>query len=223
MRFHCKAFATSVAFLAFSGAAWAADPVIMEPPAAPPVVSVYDWTGPYIGIQGGYGWADLHADGDFGTFSFDLDGFFLGGYAGYNVQFDQFVLGIEGDINKSWIDGGVLDPQVGPINAEIDWFASLRGRVGYAWDRTLIFGTAGVAFAKLEVEFPNTPALNDSEHFTGWTIGAGLEHAFRENWLGRLEYRYYDFGDGSYAGGSDLRGDLDLTMHTISVGLAYKF
>lgn len=222
---HGGAFVTSVAFLAFSGTAWAADPVIMEPTPVTPVVSVYDWTGPYIGIQGGYGWARMDTD-DEDLFqsgnSIDLDGFFLGGYAGYNVQWNQFVFGIEGDINKSWIDEGFVTGGGFSGSAEIDWFGSLRGRVGHAWDRTLLFATGGIAFASVDVDIP-IRAGSDSDSPVGWTVGAGLEHAFTENWLGRVEYRYYDFGDVTFFPEVDGGANLDLTMHTVSVGLSYKF
>jgi outer membrane immunogenic protein len=202
---------TATVLLAWSGCALAADPVYEEPVVA----SVYDWSGVYLGVQGGYGWAD--ADVTIFTApptvgSVDLDGPFVGALAGYNFQSGNFVFGIEGDVNKSWIE---LDDDDG--DAEIDWFGSVRGRVGYAWDRTLLFGTAGIAFASGEVS-SIVVGEDDDLSFTGWTAGLGVEHAFTDNWLGRAEYRYYDFGTEDIT-----RGEVDLTMHTVSVGIAYKF
>lgn len=202
---------TATMLLAWGGCALAADPVYEEPVVA----SVYDWSGAYLGLQAGYGWAD--ADATIFTaiptsISADLDGAFVGALAGYNFQSGNFVYGIEGDVNKSWIkfdgDGG---------DAEIEWFGSLRGRLGYAWDRTLLFGTAGIAFAHGEATV-DLVGVNDDVSFTGWTAGLGAEHAFTDNWLGRAEYRYYDFGTEDIT-----RGEVDLTMHTVSVGIAYKF
>jgi outer membrane immunogenic protein len=199
---------TATILLAWSGCALAADPVYEEPVVA----SAYNWSGVYLGVQAGYGWAD--ADVTIFTaiptsISADLDGAFAGALAGYNFQSGNFVFGIEGDINKSWIE---LDDEDG--DAEIDWFGSVRGRLGYAWDRTLLFGTAGIAFAHGETSV----VADDDVSFTGWTAGLGAEHAFTDNWLGRAEYRYYDFGTEDIT-----RGEVDLTMHTVSVGLAYKF
>lgn len=204
---------TATILLAWGGCALAADPVYEEP--LPVVASVYDWSGAYVGLQAGYGWAD--ADVTIFTNpafvgSFDLDGGFVGGLAGYNFQSGNFVYGIEGDINKSWIE---LDEE--DADGEIDWFGSVRGRVGYAWDRTLLFGTAGIAFAHGEMSSALV-GIDDDVSFTGWTAGLGAEHAFTDNWLGRAEYRYYDFGTEDIT-----RGEVDLTMHTVSVGIAYKF
>ena len=206
-----KTALAALTLLAMSGTAMAADPVVFEEAPAPVIVdTVYDWSGVYIGLQGGYGWADA----DVTIFTnppteetYDLDGPFVGAYAGYNFQWDNFVAGIEGDINASWID---LDTDDGDV--ELDWFGSVRGRAGYAWDRTLFFGTAGVALAHLSADG------EEDEDLTGWTAGLGVEHAFTDNWLGRAEYRYYDFGSEDIT-----RGELDLDMHTVSVGIAYKF
>lgn len=240
MKYHGKAAAMLLACLLFSGSAEAADLVFIDPPPAPPPAdTAYDWTGLYIGVQGGYGWANLEEAGGFDLFlgrdSIDLRGGFAGVHAGYNAQWDRFVLGIEGDINKAWMSEdfvwgmpgvpipGVLVPPVPEIGtAAIDWFGSLRARLGYTWDRTLLFGTAGAAIAGVSIDLPAV-ALSDSENFIGWTAGLGIEHAFEENWLARAEYRYYDFGGGRFFEGTGFRSDLDLTMHTLSVGLTYKF
>jgi outer membrane immunogenic protein len=231
MRFRNTALASAAAILASAGSAWAADPVVYEQPPEPMVITAYDWSGVYIGIQGGYGWADLSDDGDFfledgldpSADSIDLDGGFAGVYAGYNFQWDSLVLGIEGDINKAWMEEDVDDFDGDTASFEIDWFGSVRGRLGYAFDRTLIFATAGVAFASVDYDLDEYP-FSDSEDFTGWTAGLGVEHAFTDNLLARAEYRYYDFGSEEFGGGAGPdAGDLELDMHTVSVGLAYKF
>jgi outer membrane immunogenic protein len=208
-----KTALTTAILLAWGGYAIAADAVVEEVVV---VDTAYDWSGVYLGVQGGYGWAD--ADFSIFTnpvtnFTVDADGPFVGGYAGYNFQWDRFVAGIEGDINASWIDE---DDGVGDI--DIDWFASIRGRVGYAWDRTLFFGTAGWAFAHADASAVLVAGTDNDVDFDGWTAGLGVEHAFTDNWLARAEYRHYDFGSEDI-----LRGDVDLDMDTVSVGIAYKF
>ena len=196
----------AAAFLCCAGNAIAADAVV-EPidEAVPLMTSVYDWSGAYLGLQAGYGWA--HADVAVATVpptgeTYDLDGFFGGVLAGYNLQFGNVVVGIEGDINASAIE---LDENGAEL--DLDRFGSLRGRLGFAFDRTLAFGTAGIAFAHV------VPGGGDADvDFTGWTAGVGVERAFTENWLGRAEYRYYDFAKEDIT-----RGTVELDMHTLSL------
>jgi outer membrane immunogenic protein len=205
---------------AAAGGAFAADAVVYEPAPVAPADSVFIWTGGYVGIQGGYGWAD--ADFSVPDFGFngniDPDSGFVGGLVGFNYQSGSFVGGIEADVNYSGLndDFSVLGEDV---DAEINWFGSIRGRAGFAFDRTLVFGTAGVAFAGADVDTDNFS--NDSTSFTGWTVGAGVEHAFIDNWTVRAEYRYYDFGNEDID--LDTPVDGDFTMNTVSVGVAYKF
>ena len=97
---------------------------------------------------------------------------------------------------------------IGGLNVDVgsDYLASLRGRVGYAFDRTLIFATGGIAFTQFsaEADLCNGASLNADQSLTGWTVGAGAEYAFTDNWIGRLEYRYYDFGDDALDGFGDV-------------------
>lgn len=228
MKLRCIFSASILAILASAGSAWTADPVVYEP--TPEIIPGFTWTGAYIGGQGGYGWTDLSDDGDFfledgtddGISSLDLDGGFLGVYGGFNYQWDSVVLGIEADINKASMDER-FGFEGGDAEAELDWFGSVRGRLGYAWDRTLFFATGGVAFAHVDYNLDEFD-FSDNEDFVGWTAGVGVEHAFTDNLLVRAEYRYYDFGSEEFGDAADFgSGDLDLDMHTISMGLAYKF
>ena len=115
-------------------------------------VPIFSWTGGYIGIQGGGLWShSSFNESDTGLFSDNFNGGLLGGYAGYNYQAGAWVFGIEGDFNGVWNDEtfnvGGFDVDVGT-----DYLASVRGRVGYAIDRTLLFATAGVAFTQMSAE-----------------------------------------------------------------------
>lgn len=219
--------ASTVAILMSAGSAWAADAIVYEP--APEIIPGFTWTGAYIGVQGGYGWTELSDDGDSlladetddGSDSLDLDGGFLGIYGGFNYQWDRVVLGIEGDINKAWMDES-FGFAGGDAEVELEWFGSVRGRLGYAWDRTLFFATAGVAFAHVNYDLDEFD-FSDDEDFVGWTAGVGVEHAFTDNLLARAEYRYYDFGSEEFGNIDTGTGDLELDMQTISLGLAYKF
>ena len=213
--------ASALALLA-TGAARAADAVIEELPVEQ--VPMFTWTGGYVGLQGGYGWANLGVDGT-GFAIDDLNGGLFGGYAGYNWQSEAWVFGAEGDINGVWNDQNFAGPFPTSVDIGTDWLASLRGRLGYAYDRTLIFGTAGVGWteATTDINFGGGATLSGSDTFTGWTLGGGVEYAFTDNWIGRAEYRYYDFGDRDLDGIGAGLASLDLNTSTFTVGAAYKF
>jgi outer membrane immunogenic protein len=129
------------------------------------------WTGFYLG-------GNLGATFDSGISNSDDDTSFLGGvHAGYNWQRnDHLVLGIEGDVDFA---------------DEINYLASVRGRIGYAAGSTLFYATGGVAFLNVDDFF------GDSETFTGYVVGGGIEHKLRENVSLGLEALYYNFEDDS--------------------------
>jgi outer membrane immunogenic protein len=200
-----------------------------------PVDAAYSWSGLYAGVHVGYaaGTSDLFIAGtpDI-TSPIDPDGFIGGIHIGFNQEMaSRFVLGAEADIAYNDVDG--LSTFAGGggtlLHSEIKWSASARLRAGYAFDRTLPYITAGVAAAKYEVTgitgAPGGDILLHDETHTGWTVGAGVEHAFTDKWLARAEYRYSDFGsqDLSAAAGLATVADVDLQTHDIRVGLSYKF
>ena len=230
-----KVFAFALLAGLASTSAYAADAVIYEPSAPAPVyqeVPIFSWTGGYIGLQGGGLWSDSNVDNlDTDLFDGDRDGFgdsFNGGlfgvYAGYNWQTGPWVFGAEGDFNGVWNDETfTINTRFGYQNVDVgtDYLASLRGRVGYAFDRTLIFATGGVAFTQFSAEAGafDEDFFDADQNFTGWTVGAGAEYAFTNNWIGRVEYRYYDFSDDVLDGFADV----GVTTNTLTVGVSYKF
>jgi len=142
-------------------------------------------------------WAGFYFGANIGALDDGDDAFTAGGlHAGYNWQrSDHLVLGIEGDVN--FVDAD-----------NVDYLSSIRGRIGYAAGPTLFYATGGVAFISLDDGF-------DSETFTGYTIGGGIEHKLRENVSIGLEALYYNFEDDS-----DVDG-LDAT--TVRARLTYHF
>ena len=101
-----------------------------------------------------------------------------------------------------------------------DWQGSVRGRVGYAFDRALVYGTAGWAYARGYAEVPGIADVKET--FNGYTVGVGLDYAFTDMVFGRVEYRYTDFGDKDFNfGGAAINADVD--QHAIRVGLGVKF
>lgn len=189
--------------------------------AAPPIT--YNWTGFYIGTQVGGGWygnQGIRTNNDAAP-NFPLGfadsvnhghGLLGGGYAGFNYQINQFVLGIEGDYSWASLTGNSVDAGlvVGPtqtINFRIDhanWIATATGRLGYAVNNWMFFGKGGWAwagFTRASTVF-NPAGVNVSNGTAvdtrgGWTIGTGVEWAFASHWSAKLEYDYVHFGTTS--------------------------
>jgi outer membrane immunogenic protein len=233
------------ALFAVATPTFAADlaPAPMEPVA--PVYVPYNWSGFYIGADIGYAWtsADSGVDNPFGIdldISPDASGVIGGLYAGYNAQFGQIVVGIEADAELSDnSDEGTVGPFAvlggGSLTTSVNenWRGSVRARLGYAIDTFLPYITGGVAWADWDVDHTlvvggvGTFEASNSNTFVGWTIGAGLEYAFTPNIIGRVEYRYTDFGsnDNNVFGAvvAGVVNDVDLTDNAVRVGVAYKF
>jgi outer membrane immunogenic protein len=192
----------TVSMVALTSAARTADMPGKAPMYAPAPVA--DWTGVYLGIQGGAVRRDAQAE--LGSFGFKLDGSKTGGTAGavlgYNWQQGRFVYGIEGD--RSWI--GARTSHLGNLatfstSFDVNWLSTIRGRAGLALDSTLFYLTGGVAFGRVNNTFTFLDGAGDIDSsFTqnqtkaGWTVGAGVEHMFAPNWTARAEWRYVDLG-----------------------------
>ncbi|QFY62966.1 porin family protein (plasmid) [Rhizobium grahamii] len=202
--------AASLTALSISTSAFAADAVDQIP--APPVAtdaSSFTWDGFYLGGITGYGWGTGKVVG-LGSDSFD--GWRLGGFTGYNWQFSNgFVAGVEGDLNYDWSD----KDYGGGTKLKSGFSGSARARAGYAIDHTLIYAAGGWTATNAKLK---TPVGNDSDTLNGWTIGAGVDHAFTDKIFGRVEYRYNDFGRG------DLLGtNVDFKQNVVQVGVGVKF
>ncbi len=166
--------------------------------------AVYDWTGPYLGAQIGYGW------GEAGTG--DLDGWVGGVLGGYNVQSGQFVLGVEADYGLSNIEGNS-----GATSVSIDGLGSVRARAGIAFEQFFLYGTGGFSFANITAQNGGS----DSSFATGWVIGVGAEAALSQNWTARIEAFYYDLGSDTYAVSGTPNIGTDVTV--LRAGVSYRF
>jgi outer membrane immunogenic protein len=223
----------------WSGCALAADlgPYHRPAPRYEPVYEPardmpYSWRGFYLGLNGGYGWSNddsvsFSGPGGTGFGSVSPDGWFGGGQIGYNAQWDWLVLGIEADMQAADIDDktGLSGPYFGQAKASVDWFSTLRGRVGYAAGPTLLYFTGGLAFADVDYGV-STASFSGSSHSieTGYTLGGGIEWAFAPNWSLKSEYLYVDLGDQTLTSpGGAFSSSTDLDFHTVRVGLNYKF
>jgi len=133
------------------------------------------------------------------TGNFGVSGFLAGGTLGANYQVGSVVFGVEGD--GAWTDlfgrGTVTESPIcvgGCVTAN-NWLATLRGRVGYAFDRYLVYGTAGAALGNIAASYSTYSTSNAVER--GWTVGAGIEGSFARNWTAKVEYLFVDLANGS--------------------------
>lgn len=202
--------------LSAAAPAFAADlPVApAQAPAAyvPVVAPVYNWTGIYIGINGGYafGSTDWEQSGFAGTGNFNTNGALVGGTAGFNIQSGEIVFGVEGDWDWADIDGtsssttstigGCPGAVACSFETSSNWLSTIRGRVGYAFDRVMIYATGGGAAGDVKATFTNantgvTGTTNSTEW--GWTAGAGVEAALTDNITVKAEYLFVDLQDGN--------------------------
>ncbi|MFO1118047.1 MAG: outer membrane beta-barrel protein [Beijerinckiaceae bacterium] len=222
--------------------AYAADlPARKEAPMAPLLAPApaYTWGGFYVGLQAGVVWDRITAANN-GAYAYLLaptfpiagsalwwgynsgastkSGFVGGGHVGYNWQMNSFVLGAEGDIEGASVWSG-------------SYRASLRGRLGFAIDRTLVYATGGVAFSgrsgsSVTGYYGYNWGANTTSSRTGWTVGGGVEYLISPNWSAGLEYRYTQFsgntGNTGYFG-YNWGGNIGLIEQALRARVSYHF
>jgi outer membrane immunogenic protein len=250
-----KTFA-AVGLLALTGLATpaaAADlgarPITKAPVAAP--IALYDWSGFYIGghIGGTSADKDWSIDpatvfaplgialpgGAINVGSHRAEGFLAGGQAGFNWQTGAWVFGIEGQASWTNADGDDINCFGGvglTCRTEMNWMATIAGRVGYAFNNLLLYGKGGVAFVDEDHSIfitgaPGLGAFTAGVTRTGWMAGAGLEWGFTPNWSAKIEYNFMDFGTDSvsfaFAGVPIINLDIDQQVHVVKAGINYRF
>jgi len=225
---------SALAAFAAIDAASAADMALKAPPPAP----VDPWSGWYAGVNIGYSWgkaSSLYYDPNFSNFaavnsnplSRRLDGVIGGGQIGYNLHADKtWVLGLEADIQGSGERGTAGFSDIysvgvgcdiycstvsGTMKTAIDWFGTLRGRLGVLVSPTaLLYGTGGLAFGGVKVSgtvtdncasgppacLPLSWGFGNTTTKAGWTAGGGIEGLFPNTayWTWKLEYLYLNLG-----------------------------
>ncbi|MFZ0495829.1 MAG: outer membrane protein [Methylocella sp.] len=251
-------FLASVGAIAITGSAFAAEPAPLPPP-----VPVFTWSGVYLGGQIGYAWGndnvswsgtanDLDLAG--GSFGEGPQGVIGGAHVGWNIQPNSwFVFGIEASVDGTSLRKSVAVPladfagdtfgsMTASSNAGVQ--GSVRGRLGIAFDRVLLYGTGGVAITSINTSYIDTtgfftgvPGTNATISNTraGFTAGGGIEYAVTDNWWVRAEYRYSNFGhttDFPFANpnaivqlpaGGFFSVPHHLTENQVQVGLSYRF
>lgn len=200
----------TAALLGFIGQASAADMARPLPTKAPAYVQqYYNWTGFYAGINGGGGWGSSN--------NVDSSGGVFGGQLGYNWQAGQAVFGIETDIQWSGIEGTGTVGLI-PLTAGSDWFGTVRGRIGYAWDRVMLYGTGGLAYGNIHA---NSPFASTDTTNAGWALGGGVEFALAGPWTAKVEYLHVDLGDTTLPGFGAT--NVDFNADIVRAGLNYRF
>lgn len=212
MRKLLYAAAVSIAAVSTAAAADLRQPMYTKAP--PPAPVLFSWTGFYIGANVGGKWLssthdDVTAGGTTVTFGDNDSSWIAGGQLGYNWQIGQWVLGIEGDIdaqdfNRTRVVGTAFGPFIAgdSFTVESKWQASLRGRIGYTWDRVLLYVTGGGAWtqAKGTVGLVGIGTFTDDRTVSGGTVGGGIEYAFTNNVSLGVEGRWTFYGDHTFSG-----------------------
>lgn len=239
------------ALFAICGSALAADlPARPTTKAPPPAVTVASWTGFYLGA--GAGWARTEVTGDYVTtanlnhHNATGDSLILSGIAGVQYQWNQLVLGIEGDFSGLTLDNKWPAVNAGPnagclagvpgltCRGRIDELWTIGARVGFTpASQWLLYGTGGYASARLNTSVVDRAAGievgRSGLRHDGWFAGVGVDYALTPNWILGLEYRHVEldtrrhfddlFGGVFTAETRDMKGNLDI----VRARLTYKF
>lgn len=191
------------------------------------------------------------------AFKHKLSGFLGGVQAGVNYQVGVWVLGVEGQFSWTKMDE-TSTTKLGEFyfancwydftkdinlkaTTEVNWVATVAGRIGYTFDRFMLFAKGGVAFADQDYNWVVSKGDYEllkakfGETRTGWMVGAGAEWMLIGNWSAKIEYNYMDFGSktlnvaatechyGECGGTSNLKVDIDEHMHVVKAGINYRF
>jgi outer membrane immunogenic protein len=211
-------------------------PIMKAPPPQ------FSWTGCYIGGHIGGLWGQTKWNNPEGNDlpdfirvqNDDFSSFTGGGQIGCNLQTGQWVFGVEGDLSWTDVDSFVFDDISNRdeiFRTKFDWYGSVRGRLGLAFDRWLVYGTGGAAFSRILSGYENysdstlsvLQGTDQRRLKNGWVAGGGIEYALTNNWLIRAEGLYYDFGK-KVVSPSIGDGETARTSFAVGrVGLSYKF
>lgn len=236
-----RAFLIGLGFAAVSGLQAVAADIPYKAPMAPALVAAYNWTGIYVGVNGGFGWGKVTwLYTGFGTTAdHKTSGGLFGGTLGAQMQTGQWVFGLEGDFDWANIKGSTPCPNpTFSCNSNLRTFGTVRGRVGYSpasspnW---LLYVTGGAAFGDQRIEtvfLPGGPIptsgtpTNGSNNFgLGWTFGGGVEWAFptMSRWSVKLEYLHYNLGTHTYTVDNLLQVSARHSGDIIRAGINYRF
>jgi outer membrane immunogenic protein len=221
-----------------------------------PAAVIFNWTGFYLGAHAGGGWVRKDetavpfalAGATIATAPVALNpsGWLAGGQVGFNYQAGAWVIGAEAQASWSNLTGnaacsstatlaGIVTVLPANCSGKVDALGTIAGRLGVAFDRLLLYGKAGGAWANDKYSSaPTTAALpqltfNANETRWGWMVGTGIEYAFIDNWSAKLEYNYMDFGTRGVRFTSptaalvSLDANIRERLHVVKAGINYRF
>ncbi|HEY1603032.1 MAG TPA: TonB-dependent receptor, partial [Pirellulales bacterium] len=205
----------------------------------------FTWTGLYVGGDSGFGWDSAKGTltdatgAPLSPYDYNVHGPIVGVFAGGNYQFGQFVAGVEGDWQRSSLTGnnqyyaplgaaGAFPGGPFYVSTTIKDYESIRGRLGFAYGRFLVFGTGGWAWGDPSNDYGlvgSAPFVSEGWNAAGWTAGAGLDYALTDNVFGRVEYRYTDLRTSGFVNVATDSADAanKVAISDVRVGIAYKF
>jgi outer membrane immunogenic protein len=242
-----KLFLSTALFAIFATlvSANAADLPAKAVPYNPPPPPMFTWTGFYVGGEVGGVWAQDKGSvvnpgipvADFAPFTLNMSSVIGGGHVGMNVQVSYWVIGLEGSIDATHlhltttIPGGLCPLFCPAATTNSNLQESVRGRLGVAVDRMMVYGTGGVAFTNIKNTYNTTPIggafVSITDQRTGWTAGAGFAYAVTNNWSVRAEYRFTDFGTVGDKSNTAFFPATTINRHITEsqaeLGLSYKF
>ena len=204
---------------------------------------VYNWTGFYIGAHGGGVWGNKDWNvvsaagiplpvGPIG--GHELDGWIAGGQVGFNWQFGNVVVGIEGQWSWTNAEGAHIcnGTPSATCTTQLNWIASAAARVGVAFDRLLIYVKGGAAWADddFTASIAGVGSVSSGHTRNGWMVGGGLEYGLTDHFSGKIEYNYMDLGDKEVVFDRSTliitrtaRMSVDQVLHVVKIGLNYRF
>ncbi|WP_020174676.1 outer membrane protein [Methyloferula stellata] len=216
---------TGIAMSLFTGSALAADlPMRDQAPFYP--APIFTWTGLYAGINGGLSFGGFTNGGS--SFFGSSGGGMVGGTVGYNFQGGPLVVGVEADLDWADINGSASPFPAVSAQGTINETNTVRARLGYSFDRALVYATGGWAGASVSGNLSNfltTPGLiiNQSHYMNGYAVGAGIEYSITPRVSVKAEYLFTALGPNTYFGGTWNAINTGVNYSTVRAGINYHF
>ncbi|MCX8568772.1 MULTISPECIES: outer membrane protein [Hyphomicrobiales] len=219
--------------------AQAADVISEQTPSPVAERFAYDWSGLHVGVHGGIGGGTFDnsyiIETEVGPIGYYVSDRAFGGFGGFQVGYNRqfasnWVAGVEADLSLSEIKAEHSESTEGfssRYTVQVDWFGTVRGRLGYAEENVLFYGTGGAAYGKISYSDSDSDGFSEalSDTNLGWTAGAGVEYGITDNVTLKTEYLYVDLGSlkGTNLIFTGDRIEMDTAFHTLKTGLNYKF
>ncbi|WP_439575559.1 outer membrane protein [Phreatobacter sp.] len=191
----------------------------------------FSWQGLYAGVHVAFGTGQQTFPGDPDS-THRFNGLLGGVQFGFNHQLsNRVVIGLEATLGFGGLAGSTIADVAPPpfgiqrIGSRVDFLTTIGPRIGYAFDRSLIYAKGGFAAASFIGWFADDagPPTQARNWRGGWFLGAGIEHAFAPNWTAKIEYNYVNLGNGRFFFAQGLSNPTRMDIHTVTIGVNYRF